>query len=91
MWGRVIRSSPSATANAHEPIAGSRLEIFDGVGHLPQVEGPARFVAVLTRFCEETEPAGFDSEASRARIKGSTDGLRMLRTRRRTVRSPNAI
>jgi hypothetical protein len=46
---------------------------------------------VLTRFCEETEPAGFDSEASRARIKGSTDGLRMLRTRRRTVRSPNAI
>ena len=29
---------------AHEAIPGSRLEIFDRVGHLPQLEAPGRFV-----------------------------------------------
>jgi pimeloyl-ACP methyl ester carboxylesterase len=53
---------------AHEAIAGSRLEIFEGVGHLPQLEAPARFVAVLERFLEETEPAQFDARAWRARL-----------------------
>lgn len=53
---------------AHEAIAGSRLEIFDGVGHLPQIERPARFVAVLERFIEETEPARFDLEEWRAQF-----------------------
>lgn len=53
---------------AHEAIAGSRLEIFDGVGHLPQLEAPGRFVAVLERFCEEAEPAHFDVDEWRARL-----------------------
>jgi pimeloyl-ACP methyl ester carboxylesterase len=55
--------------NAHDVITGSRLEIFDGVGHLPQLEAPARFVAVLERFLEETEPAQFDLEQWRARFQ----------------------
>jgi len=46
---------------AHQAIPGSRLEIFDGVGHLPQLEAPAHFVAVLERFLAETEPAHYDS------------------------------
>ena len=54
---------------AHEAIAGSRLEIFDGVGHLPQIEAPGRFVAVLERFIEETEPARFDPEQWRAQFR----------------------
>ena len=55
--------------SAHEAIPGSRLEIFDGVGHLPQLEAPARFVAVLERFIAENEPARFDSEQWRGRLR----------------------
>jgi len=54
---------------AHEAIPGSRLECFDGVGHLPQLEAPGRFVAVLERFLDETEPAEFDADAWRARLR----------------------
>jgi pimeloyl-ACP methyl ester carboxylesterase len=56
---------------AHEAIPGSRLEIFDGVGHLPQLEAPARFVTVLERFLEETEPALFDVEEWSARFQAT--------------------
>ncbi|HET9154212.1 MAG TPA: alpha/beta fold hydrolase [Solirubrobacterales bacterium] len=45
--------------DAHDNIPGSRLEIFDGVGHMPQIETPLRFVTVLEQFLEETEPADF--------------------------------
>jgi pimeloyl-ACP methyl ester carboxylesterase len=55
--------------HAHEAIPGSRLEIFDGVGHLPQLEAAGRFVAVLERFLEETEPAQFDAKEWRARFR----------------------
>jgi pimeloyl-ACP methyl ester carboxylesterase len=54
--------------NAHEAIPGSRLEIFEDVGHLPQVEAPGRFIAALERFLRETEPADFDPREWRARI-----------------------
>ena len=46
--------------NAHEAIAGSRLEVFEGVGHMPQIEAPMRFVAALEQFLEETDAALFD-------------------------------
>jgi pimeloyl-ACP methyl ester carboxylesterase len=59
---------------AHEAIPGSRLEIFNRVGHLPQLEAPARFVAVLERFLAETEPARFDIEQWRARITQPQNG-----------------
>lgn len=45
--------------DAHDHIPGSRLEIFDGVGHLPQVEAPLRFVTALEEFVDETEPTEF--------------------------------
>lgn len=54
--------------DAHRAIPGSRLEVFDGVGHLPQLETPARFVSVLERFLEETEPAHFDVKEWSARF-----------------------
>jgi pimeloyl-ACP methyl ester carboxylesterase len=47
---------------AHERIPGSRLEVFDGVGHLPHVEAPLRFAAVLERFLTETKPARLGRE-----------------------------
>jgi pimeloyl-ACP methyl ester carboxylesterase len=54
--------------NAHRAIPGSRLEVFEDVGHLPQIEAPGRFIAALERFLRETEPADFDPQEWRARI-----------------------
>jgi pimeloyl-ACP methyl ester carboxylesterase len=55
--------------NAHVAIPGSRLEVFEGVGHLPQLEAPGRFIVVLEQFIAETEPARFDSEQWRGRLR----------------------
>ncbi|MCW3019476.1 MAG: Alpha/beta hydrolase [Solirubrobacterales bacterium] len=69
VWGRRDRVIPVAHAEqAHEAIPGSRLEIFDAAGHMPQLEVPARFVAVLERFLDETEPAQWSSERWRSRL-----------------------
>ncbi len=54
---------------AHEALPGSQLEIFEGAGHMPQVEQPVRFIAVLERFLAENEPANFDREEWLARLK----------------------
>jgi pimeloyl-ACP methyl ester carboxylesterase len=48
--------------DAHRHIPGSRLEIFEDVGHLPQIEAPLRFVHTLESFLAETEPARLDRE-----------------------------
>jgi pimeloyl-ACP methyl ester carboxylesterase len=55
--------------NAHAAIPGSRLEVFEGVGHLPQLEAPGRFISVLEQFIAENEPARFDSEQWRGRLR----------------------
>jgi len=57
---------------AHDAIPGSRLETFDAVGHLPQLEAPERFTTVLEQFIAETEPARFDSEQWRARRRAAS-------------------
>jgi pimeloyl-ACP methyl ester carboxylesterase len=51
---------------AHDSMPGSRLEIFDGVGHFPQVEAPDRFVEVVDDFVSTTEPAIRASASSAA-------------------------
>ena len=72
VWGAHDSIIPVRHAeDAHRAIPASRLEIFDDVGHLPQVEAPARFVAVLDRFLRETEPARFDRREWRARFKAA--------------------
>ncbi len=69
VWGRRDRIIPVAHGeHAHETIAGSRLEIFDDAGHMPQLEAPGRFVAVLESFLEETEPAQWSSAQWRSRL-----------------------
>ena len=60
---------------AHQAIPGSRLEIFEGVGHLPQLEAPGRFVAVLERFLAETEPAQWDTEQWRGRLTAASEDV----------------
>jgi pimeloyl-ACP methyl ester carboxylesterase len=70
IWGARDPLIPSHHGeNAHRSIPGSRLEVFEGVGHLPQLEAPSRFVAVLEAFLDETEPARFDSEGWQARFR----------------------
>lgn len=58
---------------AHELIPGSRLAVFDDVGHIPQLEAPARFVATLEDFLTETEPNRFDAKEWRARFKARAE------------------
>jgi pimeloyl-ACP methyl ester carboxylesterase len=58
VWGGADPIIPVEHAHeAHAAIEGSRLEIFDDVGHYPHVEAPEHFVAVLTEFIETTPPA----------------------------------
>jgi pimeloyl-ACP methyl ester carboxylesterase len=75
VWGSRDPIIPAGHGeDAHEALAGSRLEIFDGVGHLPQLEAPERFIAVLERFLEETGPAQFDRDEWRAQFKTGRAG-----------------
>ena len=84
IWGARDPIIPvSHGERAHDAIAGSSLEIFDEVGHLPQLEAPARFVAVLERFLEQTAPARFNAREWRTRFQTTTDELQRARTSRR--------
>lgn len=70
VWGARDPIIPASHGeDAHRALPGSRLEIFDGVGHMPQIEQPSRFITVLEDFLAETEPARFDRDEWRARIK----------------------
>jgi pimeloyl-ACP methyl ester carboxylesterase len=70
VWGSRDPIIPvSHGESAHESLPGSRLEVFEGAGHMPQLEEPGRFVAALDRFLAGTEPAEFDREEWRARFK----------------------
>ena len=72
VWGARDPIIPARHAeDAHQALPGSRLEVFDGVGHLPQLEDPGRFIAVLERFLVETEPASFDRDEWRARFRAA--------------------
>jgi len=55
--------------DAHRALPGSKLEVFEDAGHLPQLEQPGHFIAVLERFLSETDPAHFDREEWLARFK----------------------
>jgi len=58
VWGARDPFIPASHAFvARDAIPGSRLEIFDGVGHYPHCEAPDRFVEVLVDFIESTKPA----------------------------------
>jgi pimeloyl-ACP methyl ester carboxylesterase len=75
LWGENDRIIPAHHGeHAHEAMPSSRLEIFDGVGHMPQLEAPGRFVAVLERFLEETQPAPWDTKRWRTRLTDRSEG-----------------
>jgi pimeloyl-ACP methyl ester carboxylesterase len=80
VWGAEDPFIPvSHAVAAHEAIPGSRLEIFDGVGHYPHCEAPERFVEVLVDFIASTEPArllvrGRDRGSPRVVHRGLNEG-----------------
>ena len=58
VWGKRDSIIPVDHAiAAHAAIPGSRLEVFDGVGHYPHCEEPERFARVLLDFIHSTPPA----------------------------------
>lgn len=53
VWGLSDRVVPvAAAASYHRRIPRSRLEVFERTGHVPQLERPLRFNAVLDDFLE---------------------------------------
>jgi pimeloyl-ACP methyl ester carboxylesterase len=53
IWGGRDRLVPPDDAERfHRDIAGSTLEIFDGLGHAPEEEDPAATVAAVKRFLD---------------------------------------
>jgi pimeloyl-ACP methyl ester carboxylesterase len=55
VWGLSDRVIPvSAAISYHRRIPHSRLEIFERTGHVPQLERPARFNALLDEFLADT-------------------------------------
>jgi len=68
VWGAQDPFIPvSHAVAAHKAIPGSRLEIFDGVGHFPHCEAPERFVEVLVDFIASTNPARLPARSPRRR------------------------
>lgn len=63
IWGRGDSVIPVSHARmAHAAMPGSQLEIFEDSGHFPFHDHPDRFVEVVERFIDTTEPAEHDQE-----------------------------
>lgn len=72
IWGDRDPIIPVAHAEeTHRELPNSRLEIFEGVGHVPQLQSPGSFIAAVERFLDETEPARFDREEWLARFQSA--------------------
>jgi len=54
---------------AHAAMPGSRLETFSKSGHFPFHDYPDRFVEVVERFIDSTEPAEYDQERLRSLLR----------------------
>lgn len=70
VWGAKDSVVPVGHARmAHAAMPGSRLEIFEGSGHFPFHDDPARFIDVVERFIDSTAPAEYDQAALRALLR----------------------
>ena len=69
VWGDRDPIIPAAHGHAtHEAVPHSRLEVFEGSGHFPQLDDPERFSELLSGFIATTEPAEYDRETLRDRL-----------------------
>jgi pimeloyl-ACP methyl ester carboxylesterase len=70
VWGGRDPIIPVQHAHAaHDAIPGSRLEIYDGVGHYPHCEEPDRFAATLEDFVASTAPASLSEGEWHERLR----------------------
>ncbi|WP_099022791.1 alpha/beta fold hydrolase [Mycolicibacterium palauense] len=73
IWGEQDVVIPVSHAHlAHAAMPGSQLEIFKRSGHFPFHDDPDRFVEVVERFIDTTEPAKHDQAALRQLLR---DGI----------------
>jgi pimeloyl-ACP methyl ester carboxylesterase len=59
------------TVAAHTLLPSSGLQIFEGAGHFPHAEQPARFAELLTHFLTDTRAARSDLQSLRRRLQSS--------------------
>jgi pimeloyl-ACP methyl ester carboxylesterase len=79
VWGEDDAIIPVRHAHAaHEAIPGSRLEIFEGVGHFLHCEAPERFVATLIDFVTSTEPVSWSERPWHERLCAASTGHRAV-------------
>ncbi|MEE6176306.1 alpha/beta fold hydrolase [Mycobacterium sp. 050134] len=70
VWGAKDSVVPVQHAwMAHAAMPGSRLEIFEGSGHFPFHDDPARFIDVVQRFIDTTQPAEYNQGALRELLR----------------------
>jgi pimeloyl-ACP methyl ester carboxylesterase len=70
IWGEEDLIIPVRHARiAHAAVPGSRLEIFEKSGHMPFQDHPDRFVRVVERFIDSTQPAEYDQDLLRSLLR----------------------
>jgi pimeloyl-ACP methyl ester carboxylesterase len=70
VWGAEDVVVPVSHARmAHAAMPGSRLEVFENSGHFPFHDDPARFIEVVERFIDTTEPSEYDQVALRELLR----------------------
>ncbi len=93
IWGSRDPLIPVAHADvAHRELPGSRLEIFEGSGHFPQLHDPVRFAHTLIDFIESTEPTQLeftDNDFDRLRelLLQGRKGVKSASRRKRLARA----
>ena len=89
VWGTRDEIIPVAHArHAHREMPGSRLEIFDGVGHFPHAEQPARFVRLLDEFVAANKPAHLTAATWRKLLADQPDPGARTGTRTTAKKAP---
>lgn len=70
IWGEHDRIIPLAHGQrTHQQVPDSRLEVFAGSGHFPQLDEPGHFSEAVLDFIDATEPSTLDSEGWRELLK----------------------
>jgi pimeloyl-ACP methyl ester carboxylesterase len=70
IWGTEDVVVPVSHAwMAHAAMPGSQLEVFENSGHFPFHDDPDRFIEVVERFIDTTEPAEYDQDMLRELLR----------------------